>query len=81
MLQQGAHEPKGYESRVVEFQGAVAAQLEDWARIVQDVLQMVAALPLDHPMIMIWQDPAWLHCASDTFQGPFQGICSWTLVQ
>jgi hypothetical protein len=50
---QGAHDPKGYESRLVELQGAVAAQLEDRAKIVQDVLQKVAGLPLDHPMIII----------------------------
>jgi hypothetical protein len=63
---QGAHDPKGYESRLVELQGAVAAQLEDRARIVQDVLQKVAALPLAHPMIIIWQDPAWLQQQSFT---------------
>jgi hypothetical protein len=63
---QGAHGPKGYESRLVELQGAVTVQLEDRARIVQAVLQKVAALPLDHPMIIIWQDPAWLQQQSFT---------------
>jgi hypothetical protein len=38
---QGAHDQKGHESRLVELQSAVAAQLEDRAKVVQDPLWLI----------------------------------------
>jgi hypothetical protein len=65
---QGAHDQKGHESRLVELQSAVAAQLEDRAKIVQDMLHKIAGLPLEHPLIKTWQDPDWLQ--QDSFAMP-----------